>query len=126
MRKILIVEDNPAIRELVIETLWSPEWKIFESVNADAAINLCMEERPELVIMDVMMPGKIDGLEAVRIIKNTPLLYGCAVIMLSARGKKEDKVAAFKAGADDYIVKPFSPTELIKKVETSFADSSAC
>ncbi len=74
-------------------------------------------EKPDLIIMDIMMPGGIDGLEATRIIKNDPDTKNCKIIVLSAKGQEIDKEKGAEAGADDYFVKPFSPLDLIKKVE---------
>ena len=123
MKKILIVEDNPAIRELVVETLQDPGCQILESENGEDAIQVFDREKPELIIMDVMMPGRLDGLEATRIIKDSPDGEKCSIILLTARGQKEDISKGLKAGADDYLVKPFSPMELINKVEAILESS---
>lgn len=125
MKKILIVEDNPAIRELVVETLHDPGCQILESENGEDAIRVFDREKPELIIMDVMMPGKLDGLEATRIIKDSLDGEKCSIILLTAKGKKEDISEGLKAGADDYLVKPFSPMELINKVEAILESSAS-
>jgi two-component system alkaline phosphatase synthesis response regulator PhoP len=70
-----------------------------------------------MIIMDVMMPGKIDGIEATRILKNDPEAKACPIIILTVKSEKKDINRGFDAGADDYFTKPFSPLELIKKVE---------
>ncbi|GAI82366.1 unnamed protein product, partial [marine sediment metagenome] len=71
----------------------------------------------DLIIMDIMMPGGMDGLEATRILKNGPETKECQIVMLTAKGQSIDSEKGFEAGADVYFVKPFSPLELIKKVE---------
>ena len=116
-KKILIVDDQSEVRELVEVTLRLEDYQIFQAKNGDEAIKLARAEKPDLVIMDVMMPGGIDGLEATRVLKNDPETKGCQIIMLTAKGQQDDQEKGFKAGADDYFSKPFSPLELIKKVE---------
>ena len=117
MKKILIVDDQKEIRELVEVTLRLEDYQIFQAKSGDEAIKLARAEKPDLVIMDVMMPGGIDGLEATRVLKNDPETKGCQIIMLTGKGQQDDQEKGLKAGADDYFSKPFSPLELIKKVE---------
>ncbi len=117
MKKILIVDDQKKIRELVEVTLRLDDYQIFQAKSGDEAIKIARAEKPDLVIMDIMMPGDIDGLEATRVLKNDPETKGCQIIMLTGKGQQNDQVKGFKAGADDYFSKPFSPLELIKKVE---------
>jgi len=117
MKKILIVDDQSEVRELVEVTLRLEDYQIFQAKNGDEAIKLARAEKPDLVIMDIMMPGGIDGLEATRVLKNDPETKGCQIIMLTAKGQQDDQEKGFKAGADDYFSKPFSPLALIKKVE---------
>jgi len=85
------------------------------------AVEIARREKPELILMDIMMPGKTDGLEATRILKNDPETKGCTIVMLSAKGQDEDRKKGFEAGADDYFSKPFSPMALIDKIEEIFA-----
>jgi two-component system phosphate regulon response regulator PhoB len=117
MKKILVVDDMKEIRELVEFTLRSEDYQIFQAKSGDEAIKLARAEKPDLVIMDIMMPGGIDGLEATRVLKNDPETKECTIIILTAQGQQADREAGFEAGADDYFAKPFSPLELIKKVE---------
>ena len=117
MKKILIVDDRKEIRELVEVTLRLENYQIFQAKSGDEAIKLARAEKPDLVIMDVVMPGSMDGLEATRVLKNDPETKGCQIIMLTGKGQPDDREKGFKAGADDYFSKPFSPLELIKKVE---------
>jgi len=122
MKKILVVDDLLEVRELVEVTLQVEDYKIIKAHNGQMAVELAKEEKPDLIIMDIMMPGEIDGLEATRIIKSDPETKNCKVIMLTAKGQEFDKQKGFNAGADDYFVKPFSPLELIRKVEGVLRD----
>jgi len=81
------------------------------------AVDIAKAEKPDLIMMDIMMPGDIDGLEATRIIKSDPETKDCIVIILTAKGQETDKEAGFAAGADGYFIKPFSPLELMRKVD---------
>ena len=117
MRKILIVDDRLEVRELVEVTLRVKNYLILQAETGEEAISIAKAEKPELILMDIMMPGGIDGLEATRILKNDPQTKDCTIVMLTAKGQRADKEKGFEAGADDYFVKPFSPLDLIKKVE---------
>ncbi|MDO9527671.1 MAG: response regulator [Syntrophales bacterium] len=117
MKKILIVDDQLQIRELVEVTLRGEDCLILQAKSGEEAIKIVKAEKPDLIIMDVMMPGKIDGLEATRILKNDPETKDCTIIMLTAKGQEADREKGLEAGADDYFTKPFSPLELIRKVE---------
>lgn len=120
MKKILIVEDQLEIRELVEVTLKSDDYQIHRAESGEKAVAIALTEKPDLIIMDIMMPGPCDGLEATRRIKSDPNTKKCKIILLTAKGQQVDKDIGFKAGADDYFVKPFSPLELIRKVEEFF------
>ncbi|MFC1486043.1 response regulator transcription factor [Candidatus Latescibacterota bacterium] len=117
MKKILIVDDRIEIRELVNVTLKGEDYEILETKTGQEAIEITKKEKPDLIIMDIMMPGEINGLEATRILKNSPETKSCKIVMLSAKGQKIDIEKGFEAGADDYFIKPFAPLELIEKVE---------
>ena len=117
MKKILIVDDDSAVRRLVEATLSFEGYQIIQAESGKEATTVAKAEKPDLIIMDVMMPGEIDGLEATRILKNDPETKEIAIIMLTAKSQDEDIKLGVEAGANDYFVKPFSPLELIKKVE---------
>jgi CheY-like chemotaxis protein len=117
MKKILIVDDQMEVRELVGVTLRSGDYLVFEAESGEEAIEIARVGKPDLIIMDIMMPGAMDGLEATRVIKNDPETRGCKIIMLTAKGQEVDREKGLRAGADDYFTKPFSPLTLIKKVE---------
>jgi DNA-binding response OmpR family regulator len=117
MKKILIVDDRAEVRELVEVTLRSSEYISLQAESGEKAIEIAKAERPHLIIMDIMMPGGIDGLETTRILKGDPETRESVIIMLTAKGQEIDREEGFKAGADDYFVKPFSPLDLIRKVD---------
>jgi two-component system phosphate regulon response regulator PhoB len=117
MKKILIVDDEREVRRLVEVTLRSGNYEILKAENAEKAIELARSELPDLIIMDVTMPGDIDGFEATRVLKNDPETKAITIVMLTARGQEADKEKGLEVGANDYFVKPFSPLELIQKVE---------
>ena len=117
MKKILIVDDQLEIRELVEVTLRATDYQILKTKSGEEAIEIAKTQRPDLIIMDIMMPGNMDGLETTRILKNYPETKNSQIIMLTAKGQQEDQKKGFKAGTDDYFIKPFSPLDLIKKVE---------
>ncbi len=112
MKRILIVDDEEMIREVVKEYAEFEGYETYEACNGVDAVNLVKEQDFDLIIMDIMMP-KLDGFSAVeelRKYKEVP------VIMLSARTEEYDKLLGFELGADDYVVKPFSPKELMARV----------
>jgi two-component system, OmpR family, phosphate regulon response regulator PhoB len=117
MKKILITDDQVEVRELVEVTLRVDDYIILQAKNAEEAITIAKREKPELILMDVMMPGSIDGFEATKILKSMPETRDSIVVILSAKGQRLDKEKGKGAGADAYFVKPFSPLELIQKVE---------
>ena len=117
MKNILIVDDQAEVRELVEVTLRVEDYRILQAKSGEEAVEIARAEKPDLIIMDIMMPGSVDGLEATRILKNDPETKDCKIIMLTAKGQEADREAGFEAGANDYFIKPFSPLELIKKVE---------
>ncbi len=112
MSKILVVDDEERIRQLIRKYAEFEGHTVEEAVDGMDAINVCRKNTYDLIIMDVMMP-ELDGFSACREIRkfsNTP------VIMLSARGEEYDKIHGFELGSDDYVVKPFSPRELMMRV----------
>ena len=123
MKKILIVDDDVGIRELVDTTLKSDDYQIFQAESGEQAIELARAEKPDLIIMDIMMPGDIDGFEATRILKNDPETKSSAIIILSGKGQETEREKGFAAGADDYFTKPFSPLALIKRWKRWWGDS---
>jgi DNA-binding response OmpR family regulator len=117
MRTILIVDDRREIRELVEVTLGTDEYHIVQASDREAALAKARETGPDLVILDVMMSGDNDGYEVCRTLKDHPETKGCKIIMLTAKARDIDRQAGINAGADGYFTKPFSPLELMDKVE---------
>jgi CheY-like chemotaxis protein len=117
MKKVLIVDDEPGIRKLVKSTLKSEDYQILQAEDGQKAIDIARGQNPDLILMDIIMPGGIDGFEATRILKNDPRTSGSTIIILSAKVQEEDLIKGLQAGADDYFSKPFSPLALVKKVE---------
>lgn len=121
MPKILIVDDEQKIREVIREYSEFNGYEVEEVADGMEAVSLCRLNDYDLIIMDIMMP-KLDGYSACKEIKKTKNI---PVIMLSARGEEYDKLFGFELGIDDYVVKPFSPKELMARVNAVLARSSA-
>ena len=117
MNKLLIIEDHADIRRLIRMTLEFEDCEILEASNGESGLVLAARETPDVVLLDVMMPGVMDGLEVCRRLKATPGLAQTRIVMLSARGTAEDVQKGTDAGADAYVVKPFSPLVLTSLVE---------
>ncbi len=122
-KKILVVDDNREIRELVATTLEDENSTVLKAENAEEALRLTRAHSPKLIIMDVGMPGDINGIEATRRIKADHQTKECVVIMLSGVRETSNIRLALDAGAHDYLTKPFSPLELIEKVEAIIQNS---
>jgi DNA-binding response OmpR family regulator len=116
-QRILIVEDQSDICKLIRMTLEFSDFEIHEAHDGESGLNLARALQPHVVLMDVMMPGLLDGYQVCTRIKQDPALQHIKVIMLTARGQASDIEAGRTAGADAYLVKPFSPLELIDRVE---------
>jgi two-component system, OmpR family, phosphate regulon response regulator PhoB len=118
---VLVVEDQVDIRKLVRMTLAIGNFEVYEADSGECGVRMTHSLRPDVVLMDVMMPGEIDGYQACRQIKDTPQLKDTAVVMLTARGQQNDLADGRTAGADAYLVKPFSPLQLIDTVKDLLA-----
>jgi len=112
MYKLLVVDDEPKIREVIREYAEFNGYEVEEAEDGMSAVGLCRLNRYDLVILDIMMP-KLDGFSACKEIKK---VQDVPIIMLSARGEEYDKLFGFELGIDDYVVKPFSPKELMARV----------
>ncbi len=118
MHKILIVEDHADIRRLIRMTLEFEAVEIHEAADADAGLAAAQALKPDLVLLDVMMPGSMDGLALCRALRADPALATVPVVVLSARGHACDRQAGLDAGASAYLVKPFSPMQLLELTGT--------
>jgi DNA-binding response OmpR family regulator len=114
METVLVVDDEPTLREVVVRYLERAGYRALEAGDGDEAETLLRTQPPDLVILDLMLPGT-DGLELCRRIRADSAL---PVIMLTARGEEADRIVGLELGADDYVTKPFSPRELVARVRT--------
>ena len=117
MYKILVVDDEQKIREVIREYAEFNGYEVAEAENGMEAVGLCKLNDYDLIVMDIMMP-KLDGFSACKEIKKTKDI---PVLMLSARGEEYDKLFGFELGIDDYIVKPFSPKELMARINVAIS-----
>jgi two-component system phosphate regulon response regulator PhoB len=116
--KILVVDDEEDIRELVKYNLAREGYKIFSASSGEKALKKAKSKLLDLIVLDLMLPG-IDGLEVTRILKNDPKTEHIPIIMLSAKEEEADIVAGLELGADDYITKPFSPRVLVARIRAA-------
>lgn len=114
--KILVVDDEQDLVKLIRYHLEKDGFKVISASNGEDALFLTRKERPELVVLDLMLPG-IDGLEVCKKLKADQELAQIAIIMLTAKGEEADITMGLKLGADDYMTKPFSPKELVARVQ---------
>jgi DNA-binding response OmpR family regulator len=112
---VLIVDDEPTIVEIVSRYMERAGFETHGAGDGPEALRLAELHRPDLVVLDVMLPG-IDGIEVMRRLQERPAKR-TAVILLTARGEESDRLVGLRQGADDYVVKPFSPVELVARVE---------
>ncbi len=113
---ILVVEDEPAIQELIAANLTRAGYGVIRAGDAETAQRLMRESLPDLVLLDWMLPG-MSGIEFARRLRAEDRTRAIPVIMLSARGEEQDKVSGLDVGADDYVAKPFSPRELAARIK---------
>jgi two-component system phosphate regulon response regulator PhoB len=114
MATVLIVDDEPDIREVIRFALEKADFRVLEAGHADDARKL-IAEQPDLILLDWMLPGR-SGLELAAQLKQNPKTRTIPIIMVSARGEEEDRIKGLDTGADDYITKPFSPREMVARV----------
>ena len=115
--KILLVDDEPDILEIISYNLTAQGYTVFTANNGQKAIKKAQKEKPQLIILDVMMP-EMDGIEACEQIRKIPELEDTIITFLTARGEDYSQVAGFEAGADDYITKPIKPKVLVSKIKS--------
>jgi DNA-binding response OmpR family regulator len=115
-KHILIVDDQEAIRDLLRMTLGSVDYQLDEADSSELALQKITQLKPDLVLLDVMLPGSLDGYQLCERIKSDEDTRSIVVILLTARGQVMDIEKGKAVGADDYIVKPFSPAELKERI----------
>lgn len=113
--RILIVEDEPNILELVAYNLEKEGWTVLKAPTGDQGWNMIQTESPDLVLLDLMLPG-MDGMEICRRTRENQATRGIPIIMLTAKSEEVDRVLGLETGADDYVTKPFSPRELVARI----------
>lgn len=121
---VLIVEDEDDIRELVRYNLERERFGIIEAASGEAGLAAAIKKKPDLILLDLMLPGK-DGLQICRELKQSEITRAIPVVMLTAKGEESDIVAGLELGAEDYIVKPFSPKVLVARVKAVLRRSAA-
>ena len=123
--QILIVEDEPAIREMVVMTLEMAGFDSLQATDVSEAHQQVVDHRPALILLDWMLPGEKSGIDFCRMLKSDELLAEIPVIMLTAKSEEDSKVHGLDAGADDYMTKPFSTRELISRIKAVLRRSNA-
>jgi two-component system alkaline phosphatase synthesis response regulator PhoP len=114
---ILVVDDEPHIVEIVGDYLKQAGYRVLTARDGQMALTLARHEHPDLVVLDLMLPGDLDGLDVCRSLRSDPLLADVPIIMLTARVEETDRLIGLELGADDYISKPFSPREVVARVK---------
>jgi len=118
-KTILIIEDDKFLRELIIQKLLKENFEVSEAIDGEEGIKKIKEEKPDLILLDLILPG-IDGFEVLSRMKEDPALASIPVIILSNLGQKEDVERGLKLGAVDYLIKAhFTPGEIIEKIKTN-------
>ncbi len=116
MNRILIIEDQADIRRLIRWTLEFEDYEIHEANNGPTGLEQARALKPDLILLDVMMPGGLDGFQVCEQLKADPELGGIPVVILTARSQQRDRQAGERAGADAFLAKPFSPLQLVETV----------
>lgn len=122
-KRILVVEDEAPIRDMVKFVLEQSDFEVIEAEDFDVALEKVKEPYPDLILLDWMMPGG-SGVQLAKKLKQHEHTRDIPVIMLTARGEEEDKVRGLESGADDYVTKPFSPKELVARIKAVMRRSS--
>ncbi len=112
MTRVLVVDDDPTVREVVVSYLKAARYAISEAADGETALAQVKSESPDLIVLDIMLPG-VDGLEVCRRVRTMSQI---PIIMLTALGTESDRLVGLELGADDYLTKPFSPRELVLRV----------
>ena len=118
--KILLVDDRSDIRRLVRITL-GKSFEVFEAEDGTSALEVVRQHRPAVVVLDIMMPGELDGMQVLDVIKADASLASTRVIMVTARGQVQDYESGMQRGADAYFIKPFSPLQLVASIKEILA-----
>src|SRR5919108_2368399 len=123
-QKILVVEDEPDIRKLVQYNLSQERFTVLEAEDGEQALNLLQREKPNLVILDLMLPG-LSGMQICKMLRQRSDTSKLPILMLTAKAGEADRVVGLEMGADDYLAKPFSPREMVARVKAILRRSEA-
>lgn len=115
-KRILIIDDEPDLIALLRANLKSEDFEVESAKDGETGLRLAMKDPPHVVVLDLMLPG-IDGLEVCRRLRNNPRTADLPIIMLTAKAAEVDRIVGLRVGADDYVTKPFSPKELVARVQ---------
>ena len=118
---ILIIDDDPNQRNLLTVLFTQYGYQVQQASRGSLGFEMAHELLPDLILLDIMMPGDLDGFDVCRLLKKDPDTKDIYIIMLTAKGQKTDKEKGLALGADDYFVKPFSPMELMDKIDKILA-----
>ena len=123
-KKILVIEDETSTLRFLEYTLKQEGYEVLLAKDGLEGIKEALEERPDLIILDIMLPG-LDGYEVCYQLRQKPETFTLPILMLSAKARQEDKDIGIKMGADDYLAKPADPSEILAKVETLLTGANA-
>lgn len=115
-KRVLVVDDQPELRKLITMTLKMGDYEVQEAEDATQGLEKVNAFRPDILLLDVMMPGEMDGYQLCELLKSNDKYKGLAVVLLTARGQASDLEEGDRVGADKYLVKPFSPLQLVQTV----------
>ena len=115
-RKVLVIDDNPDIGDLVERALEGSEFKVFKATGGRKGIDIAREHKVDIILLDIMIP-ELDGFTVSTYLKKIPATKNIPIIFLTARATSSGRMIASKTGAVDYIIKPFSPKELLKRMQ---------
>jgi len=115
-KTILIVDDEASIREMIVVALEMADYQCIEAANAQDAFIAIVDQRPDMILLDWMLPGT-SGIELARRLKRNEITADIPIIMLTAKAEEDNKIQGLEVGADDYIIKPFSPRELVARLK---------
>ncbi|MBU0600531.1 response regulator [bacterium] len=124
-KKILVVDDEPYVVRSLIFVLKKEGYLTVSASNGEEALQKAMTEEPDLIFLDIMMP-KINGYEVCKRLKEHEKTKGIYIIILTAKGQKEDKMKGVEVGVNEYITKPFSPSKVIQRMKEIFEDQGIC
>ena len=122
-KKVLVIEDDPSASELMVHTLEPEGYQVITASNGLEGLKKAMDERPDLIILDVMLPG-LDGYEVCQRLRRKPEIATLPILMISAKARQDDIDTGINMGGNDYLTKPSKPSEILAKVEALLASKN--